>query len=354
VHEILGVLISKLALPPWWFRGSWSAPVFDNELPGTLALTIGVCVVAASAVWIWFRRCNDDGESALALVIAVTVSVGVLSALKFPLRIGIPLPYLRWMWPTAVLWWCAVGSALLRRGVPRNVQRAAPIVAVASAIALMAVAWVPANNALSPNPTWAQDRARTLSAAILSGTDARKIYVEQSLVEASLWVVPAVIDQLDAAGRTVLVDDGVLVQQTSEQYRGHADQAQVTVAFRGGQAVNDPPPNGRRLAVVDALTAAQRSELDRRTAELSPVLSRPGAVTVNDNGSTATDAEALNGLAALAQTDPSAFLHSPWLPGALTRGVFTISGVPMGPLREAARLGALDGGRTLAVYLVER
>ena len=214
-------------------------------------------------------------------VLAVAFVSASLVATRFPLRIGIPLPYFRWVWPLAAVWASGVVAALAP-DVARAARAALPtparpavwsrliVVAVVLAAALQAASYG-IDEHISPNPAWAQDISRDFSAAAVRETDERQpVVIDQSIQEAALWVIPALMDQLDAAGIDVRADDAVLIQQTDEAYRATGDE-QWHLAVRGGLQIDDAPPGGREIARHDALAGYERSDLDSALARLRPV-----------------------------------------------------------------------------------
>lgn len=372
LRQVAGVVASKAALPPWWFRGSWARPVLLDELPSTAWTLVGVLIVAVLTFGAVFAvRGRAPAVSSLFGVLAVAAIPATLVATKFPLRIGIPLPYFRWVWPLAAIWTGAVlaaaAVALSRRrttttaaqragGARRNPldpRRTTTTTAAAGMVLLLAaLTFVPVPADLSPNPTWAQDIARPFSAAaVRATTDARPVVVDQSIQEAALWVIPALMDQLDAAGIDVRADDRILVQQTADRYRA-TGRERWHLAVRGGLQIDDAPNGARELARHDALTASERAELDRLVTELAPALARPNAVRLTTVGTNETDAADLRHLTT-GELPPRELLGSVPFHNALERDAVEVPDVNQRDLRRASELGARDGGRSIALYLYE-
>ena len=387
LRQATAVLVSKSVLPPWWFRGSWAAPVFLDELPsGATTIVALTLMLGATAVALGLARRRMPLVTSLFGVLAVAAVPATFVATRFPLRIGIPLPYFRWVWPLAAIWTAALAAALataVRRPVspssisPSSISTDVPRrrlvalrptfsaehswrgvsvwrgVSAAAVVALLGAMWWPSAPELSPNPDWAQDIARPFAAAALGTVpEGEPVVVDQSIQEAALWVIPALIDQLDAAGVDVRVEDAVLVQQTAERYRATGTE-RWHLTVRGGLQIDDAPPGGRRLARHDDLTTAEARELDRLIDELTPALERSGAVTLTTIGRGETDADDLRHLTT-ATLPPAELLRSVPFRLALERGAVAVDGIDDDALDRATTLGARDGGRSIALYLTDR
>lgn len=362
VRQIAGVLASKMILPPMWLRGSWDGPVLPGDEPSTGATVLGLIVVAVVTV-LAIRSARRRSPEVVTLfgVLAVAFVSASLVATRFPLRIGIPLPYFRWVWPLAAIWAAAVIGSLFSPPVLWRAfaaagaearHRTGAIAVAAVTIVVLALAFVPTNVDISPNPAWAQDISRDFSAAAVRETDKRQpVVIDQSIQEAALWVIPALMDQLDAAGIDVRADDAVLIQQTDDAYRATGDE-QWHLAVRGGLQIDDAPPGGREIARHDALSASQRAELDRLIEDLSPALAEPGAIRLTTTGRAETDAADLGHLTT-GELPVEELLRSVPFRLAFDRGAIEAPGVDQDDLRRALDLGALDGGRSIALYLYQ-
>lgn len=354
-RQVVAVLSSKLALPPWWGRGSWGSPVFPEDLPPTwIAAVALVAIAAVTAGAMWRCRHRAPAVTALLAVWSVALVTATAVSFRFPLRVGIPLPYFRWVWPMAAIWTAAIAAALIggTRAGRRRFDRRLVGIASAAVVVIGGLAFVPANEELSPNPEWAQDIARPFAAAAveeLRDLDGA-VLVEPSIQEAALWVVGGMIDQLDAAGIDVRVADRVLVQQTAEHYRATGDE-RAALVLRGGLDVDVAPDGGRLVARSDALDDAERRRLERLTRRLRPRLEARGAVRLTERGRSESDADQLEHLTTGEMTAEQ-LLRSVPLRHALERGAIEVAGVPRDELMAATRLGALEGGRTIALYLV--
>ena len=146
-------------------------------------------------------------------------------------------------------------------------------------------------------------------------------------------------------------DDAVLIQQTDEAYRATGYE-QWHLAVRGGLQIDDAPPGGREIARHDALAGYERSDLDSALARLRPVLSRPGAIRLTATGRAETDAADLEHLTT-GELPVEELLRSVPFRLAFDRGAIEAPGVDRDDLRRALDLGALDGGRSIALYLYQ-
>ncbi|MFN8051322.1 MAG: hypothetical protein U0Q22_07805 [Acidimicrobiales bacterium] len=354
VRQIVTVLASKAVIPPMWLRGSWAGPVLRADLASVpVTIVAAVVVLVLTAVAVARSRRRVPVLSSLFGVLAVAFVSATLVATKFPLRIGIPLPYFRWVWPLAAIWAAAILTALVLAATPRTGRAGVAVpVAVGLVVVLAGAALVPANRDVSPNPEWAQRTSRVLSRRAIAATRGHgPVVMDQSIQEAALWVIPALIDQLDAAGVEVRASDAVLVQQTDDAYRARGDERWHLVT-KGGLQIDDAPAGSRLLARRDALTSSERDELDALVEALTPAVERPGAVRLTAVGRSETDAADLRHLTTGELPAPE-LLRSVPLRLALERGAVVIDGAPRSDLMRATQLGALDGGRSIALYLVD-
>ena len=358
VRQIAAVVASKLAIPPMWFRGSWSRPVLLADVPSAGVTVVGlVVVVGLTVAAVLVARGRVPQVASLFGVLAVAAGSATIVATKFPLRVGIPLPYFRWVWPLAAIWTAAVLAALishvlLSERTPQgysslNKTGGAGVLVVAVAL----LAFIPANEDVSPNPEWAQDISRDFSTEAIAATRGQgPVLIEQSIQEAALWVIPALMDQLDAAGVEVRATDAVLVQQTDDAYRSTGGERQRLVV-RGGLQIDDAPEGARLLARSDALTAVERIELADLIDSLGAALDAPGAVRLTAIGAAETDAADLRHLTT-GELPARELLGSVPFHLALERDAVEVVGVDRSALRRASELGARDGGRSIALYLV--
>ncbi|MEZ5322736.1 MAG: hypothetical protein R2698_11820 [Microthrixaceae bacterium] len=369
VRQAAAVLVDRFVIPPMWFRGSWQRPVLADTMPSGSAIVAGAMALALLSVLVVWR-----GSPAVRRCLGVTAVValcGAVMSLRFPLRVGIPIPYFRFLWPLAAIWWVLVLATAAQvlseitdrrssrlaheavEGVPGGAPDRAPWRALPAAVALMllVLAWMPAPGEESPNPRWARVFSAPLAAAAVANTrPGEEVLVEQSIQEVALWAIPAVIDQLDAAGRRPRAADRVLVQQTSPGYRATGAE-KARLVFRGGLQIDDAPTGGRMIARHDALAPADRARLDRFLTRYGPMLARRGGVRLTAVGEAETDVDALRFLTT-GRLPPRELVRSVVLRLAVERGALSIEGVPREAVGEALRLGALDGGRSIALYLV--
>ena len=177
------------------------------------------------------------------------------------------------------------------------------------------------------------------------------MFVEQSIQAAALWVLPALMDQLDAAGIPVRASDKVLIQQTRTTVTSDGSE-RFHLVFRGGEGMNAVPAGGTLLAQHDALTPAERHTFEDLLATIGPELARTGAITVTEIGAAETDHAALEQLAS-GNVPVGDLIRSITLESALQRKAISIPGIPPDQLKRALELGTRDGGRSIALYLVD-
>lgn len=356
VRQVTAVVVSKMAIPPTWFRGSWAGPILPSEEPSTAAIGMALVVVVALTVGaLWCSRWRLPAITSLLGVLGVAAASATLVSTRFPLRVGIPLPYFRWVWPLAAIWLAAVVPALTSRLAPAVTSRLVDRSRMAGAVLVVVVglaAFIPTNEDVSPNPEWAQDISRSFGAAAVRETaDKDVVVIDQSIQEAALWVVPALMDQLDAAGIGVRANDPVLVQQTADTFAAGGGE-RWHLAVRGGLQIDDAPPNARRIAVSRPLTESQEREYGNLVEELVPALAVPDAIRLTASGRDATDAADLEHLTT-GELPPEELLQSVPFHLAFERGAVEVDGVDRTDLRRALELGALVGGRSIALYLYE-
>lgn len=151
--QAVQMVAKVVALPPWWFRPSFSGAfplaAFGNPLP---ALGLAVAALAVlSAVLVGCAldaRRRDDRESLSAVMTgALLVGLGLLTATQSPTsRYGTIAYQTRWLWPLASFVTLAVATAFVRRWTQPG-GRVGPLVGVfALATVVVAVVNLPMSN----------------------------------------------------------------------------------------------------------------------------------------------------------------------------------------------------------------
>lgn len=352
--RVARVLAELIGVPPWFLRGSWPGSIYRDQLPST-ALTVVVGLAATVAVGAALVRAVRRGDHATRDLLVVAVGglvVAAVTATRFPLRTGVPVPYFRWAWPLVALLWAAVLTApvaeLLRR-------RAAPAVRQGLAAAVMAVLsvliLVPTGQDTGASLRWAQLAAEDLFAQadpVLSELEpGTTIRVETSLQEAALILMPSVIEHLDARGLTVTMTDAVLTQQSGEHRRSTGGDDWRVVPL---PADAEGPPDGRLLGVHRPLDPEQVRQLDEDLAELVPMIAAT-TVRLGPDGRAAGEDSGLPQLVELAAIDPEAFLSSPQTASAVQHGLIVVDDVPREQVVDVSTRAAQRAGRSVALWL---
>lgn len=346
-YQVMAVLASKTSIGP----ESWDHPVLLDEVPpwGQTVLNLGLLAAVVAACVVWLRRRERWNALSLLAVLAVAALPSMVVATRFPLRIGIPLPYFRWVWPIVVILYAVIAAVAYGRygSVFRSRRREWAVAGHVAVVAFALLAFLPGDRPNSPNPAWAQDITAEFAPAAVDATRGRgPVLVQQSIQEAALWVIPGLMDQLDAAGIDVRATDEVLVQQTSESYRATGDE-RWQLLLRNPELGAELPEGARRLASVDPLSSAERAEWQRLDGRLRQRVLAPGAIVVTEVGRGETDADVLAGFAS-GEIDP---VMSVPFQQALERGAVEVRDVDELAVRRWADLGARLGGRRVALYL---
>lgn len=350
-----------LAAPPWFLRGSWAGSIYEDELlsPAVAAVLLVVVAAVVVATLVMARRRRDLQVGSLVAICVVSLVIGVAVATRFPLRTGVPVPYFRWLWVLAAL----LAAAVLARPVERLIDRlrppgnaaVRPVVGVWLVLALAATlgTLVPYGEASSGSPDWAQTMADDLLQQAGPSFDdlapGDSVRVEASLQEASLIVLPSIIEDLARRGVDVTMTDPVLAQQSGEFRRSDGDDDWVLVPVGPDTATG--PEGGRRIAVVRRFDAAQEQRLDR-DLERAVAMIEQGSVTLGPDGSRIDAASGIPDLVELAGVDPVGFLSSPQVASALEHDLIQVEGAPTPFLIDVSRRAAERAGRSISLWLV--
>lgn len=366
--QVGSVLVAVLLRPPWFLRGSWGMSMYASDLPGPTATLVGLAVIAAvvavAIVAAWRR--HDDAVVRLLVVGSVVVVVGGLASLSYPLRVGVPIAYFRWLWPAAAVLAAGVGvpviEAVIRatgRNRPALVERGAAGTALV-AVAAFAVLNVPvANDDLAGSSRWAQRMSLEMleqAGLELRGIDGA-VEVIPSLQEGPLMgFTAALIDDLDAQGVDVRSSDPVIVQQLGAHHRATGHEPWVLVMTGPDVSDGAAPMGGERLGTVTALSPARRRALDAELARTEALLQ--GATAELTPAGKATGDPALDGLAGPI-SHPDLFLHDRMLAPALRHDLLRIHprpgvGIDTGRVADLSERAFHADGRTFSLWLVPR
>jgi hypothetical protein len=354
-----------LAAPPWFLRGSWAGSIYEDELlsPAVAAVLLLVVAAVVVATLVLARRRRDLQIGSLVAICVVSLGIGAAVATRFPLRTGVPVPYFRWLWVLAALLAAAVLARPVERLVgavaarvrPTDDARVRPVVGVWLVLAAGATlgTLVPYGAASAGSPDWAQTMADDLLEQAGPSFDdlapGDSVRVDASLQEASLIVLPAIIEDLARRGIDVTMTDPVLTQQSGEFRR--SDGADDWVLVPVGPDTATGPDGGRRIAVVRRFDAAQEERLDQ-DLERAVAMIEQGSVTLGPDGSGIDDASGIPDLVELAQVDPAVFLSSPQVASALEHGLIQVDGASTSFLIDVSQRAAERAGRSISLWLV--
>lgn len=360
VADTASLLAAVLARPPFFVGSSWTTPVFRSGLPGPTWSALGLAAVGAAVVTaaVAARR-RADRATWTALVVALTaLAAGTLASVAFPLRIGLPVPYFRWLWPTAALLAaaCLVPSAewALARVRPDG-QRWLVRSLLGLSVLAGGLVWTSYGTDFTGSPPWAQQLVPVLVdptvVATASTVGRQPVQVVPSISEASLVLTPAVVEQLAAAGVAVRSADPVVVQQAGSQYRADGREPWVLVAAGASSTV----PGGRRVATTGAPPRSVRREVRTlRAAAARELAAHPLELTPAGR---ASSEPVLVDLVQTSVTDPAAVAGNKYLSAALRAGLLEARGATPGgvDLLVAAsdRIAEVEG-RSASYWLVPR
>lgn len=387
--QAASVAAAVLSRPPWFLRGSWGMSMYAADLPSATATAVGLGVVTAvvlAGAVLGVRR-RDGAVLGIIGLGSAAVIVGTVVSLVYPLRVGVPIAYYRWLWPAAVL--IAAGllvpllEAVARAAAGRTSElvgseestselvgsekgwRAVVASSGATFVSLVAVvvfgfANIPvANDDLAGSGLWGQElslRVLDQAAPALRDLDG-PVEVVPSLQEGPLLAFTgALIDDLDAQGIDVRSSDPVIVQQVGEQHRATGEEPWVLVMVGPDTSDDAAPRGGERIATVNELDPSRRQALERDVRAAQAELE--GATAELTAEGRASGDQALADLAGPI-TNPDMFIHDRVLADALDHDLLRVragdgSMLAPGPLAELSRRAFHADGRTFSLWLVPR
>jgi hypothetical protein len=357
VRDAVRFTAAVLVRPPSFLGGSWSAPVFDDQLPSTttaVVLLVALAAAVAGTVVVACRR-RDRAVATLLAVATGTLLVGLAVSTRFPLRLGVPVPYFRWLWPVAALLAAGVVVTVLE-AVVRTARWPAVVVpgVLLGGAGLAAVAAVPATGtAWTGSPEWSQPLARSLVDQVVpAAEDLDRVEVVATIQEAPLALTPVLVDQLDAAGVDVRSEDPVVVQQAGDHHRADGTASHRLVPTGRGA---EPPSGGRAVARLSPVDPGEARRIDRAAdraaAEVRRALAAGAEPRLTEPGRRTGDV----GVAALVDLladDPDAAVRSRLLGDALDHDLVRVDGLDAALVAPASRRAAALDGRTVTWWLV--
>lgn len=138
--DALHIVVSMIARPPFWLRGSIVAPSYLEKPVGAtvagslsvfdiVAAVVIVVVVASIAVGLWRR--GDRRAVRLLVVAAIAVVVSVPNVYLAPATNWIPSGYFRSLWGAAMVLWMAIAVGVVRLVSSRVAASSAWVASVA-------------------------------------------------------------------------------------------------------------------------------------------------------------------------------------------------------------------------------
>ncbi|MFM7064142.1 MAG: hypothetical protein ACKO04_11710 [Actinomycetes bacterium] len=357
VRDAAATLAAVLVRPPLFAAGSWDTSVYRSGLPGPTTTAVGLALLGVLVVVgaLRARRRADRAVLAGLLVPVVALAAGAAASQTFPYRIGVPVPYFRWAWPSAALLLAALLVPALE-AVVRRVQAGSEPVLVVSLLVLAAVGAAAAGltrvEVFTGGTRWAEplvDEVVVPVARQLAGSG--PVEFVQSSQEAALSLSPSILLELPEQGVDVRTADPYLVLQVGERYRATGREPFVLVSR--GPGVDDGP--GRRLAATRPLRAEERAEARRlRRAGAGLLAAHPLQLTPFGR---AVGDPATADLVAAARRDPESVASNRFLAASLRAGLLRAQGASPAEVRAlergAERLTELDG-RTISYWVVPR
>jgi hypothetical protein len=349
----------KLADPPFFFRDSWTSPVYGPGYTRGIHLWVALAVIVGAFAWTIASalRRRDGQVRDLAVLLAALVGIGTLFASQLPTWLdALRLSNTRWLWPLAALSWAVVLTRPLEWVVGRLAARRAPVLAPAVALVVagvLAVATVPRfNEDLSGSVPSDQALFRDMwDQARQDLEHLPAVELRGGTVGQQLFVAPALINALDEAGVEVGLTDPVQLQQAGEEFRATGKEPWIVVV----QGADQPPPSAdaRKVADVAPLSPAEQRRVQRRIAELAREI-RPGDVSAGDGTTALERRRFVDTTVAAIGTDPVAVLSSSGFSGLLAAGVLTVRGQDDAELSHLAAQAASIPAAGMTVWLLPR
>jgi len=312
---------SVIALPPWWFRGSFRDAVDasvsatgwrPSSLPVAIAAIVVVAAMLAAGAWDAARRHDRDIVRLLAAAgVTVFVALGTSGrAPQGPLEIA-PHQF-RYLWPIGAFVWFALVATLVRRFTARPVVATPFVAAFAALTVVLMVANLPTSDqgviARAGSIAIARDLDEQLARHEIDGT----VLVEGAAPFGDPYS-SAVMASLQRRGVSFVVADDGLVQprHLGPARESTGDDADQVLTIAHGDEIAAGPAGARRVAVHEALSPAERRELTRLERQIRSFIA-DGRLRLNEQGRAALDDGALPLLEADdgESVDPDSLLRS--------------------------------------------
>jgi hypothetical protein len=357
------LVASVVALPPWWTRSGFSSIIratsvveepggrtlAEGDVASTTGAVVGLLavVVVLAVVIVTGRRRRHRPTTVLGALAAVAVGAALLSMVLIPIGpLGISPHQMRWLWPISAFVLLAPAIALaesppLRRAV-------VPVGLALTAVA--ALANLP-THAAPEGPTADRDAGDTAVALLEQLASYRPGYPVLFDVSTLRFAEPysgPVLAELTRNRVDVVVADDGMVRQLGEGRRAGGDEDRRLVLLEG-RAATSPPPDARRIALVEGLTASERTELEQLGPEVLALARRDG-VALNDTGIAASAAGRIPFERTVLSpgADPGGL--EPWLPTLVGDGFVALTPDQQAPFARYSELARRFAGGTVGLY----
>jgi hypothetical protein len=279
------IVASVVAAPPWWARPSFAEVLRPATIRALFGGDVeGVASGAAAAVWLgllvvvlaaagWYAARHRDRPALTALATAaLAVVLAVLASSITPIGL-FRLPYqhhYRWLWPISVFLWFAVAITFLAR------RRWATAV-FAAATVVLAVLNLPAHTQPA-GPSVDADTmpsVRALAGQLDALEDEGTLLLDVTLLPFAEPYSGPLMLELQRRSIPFVVTDPVFIRQVGEGRRDEGD-ADARIYLARGDSTQTVPAGERRVALVEGLDPAERSELLRLRDDVAGEIERDG------------------------------------------------------------------------------
>jgi len=362
---------SVLSLPPWWLRPSFTHAFLPPE-GGTIPGAVGVAAVRVpsapvavislaflfaifGACWWVSRRHRDVTGSRAAITAAMAVAAALLTASRMPVAtLGVAQHQFRWLWPIGAFTVLALVTTPARQLAHRV---PASLLAGAFAVVTVVVAGlnIPRSNEVAgpQADAWSIPVVRDLDTQLRQLDDRGPLLLDLRNLTFAEPFSTSLMAQLQRQHVEFVVDDEVTLRQVGTSRRFNGRNADARIFYRRGDATLSPPPGARQVARHDALSSAERAELDRLQGEVRR-LAEQGQVRLTGRGRAAVGAGRLPGFRADSggqRLDVQAILGMRALLAGVRSGWVATRGANGRLLRRYANLQFRWDRETVAVYL---
>jgi hypothetical protein len=294
------LLVSIVALPPWWFRNSFRHALDESASPTgwrpTSVAVAGVALVLVMgllALGAWDarrRRDRDDARllvtGALALVVALATSV--ISPIGF---FGVAAHQFRFLWPAAAFVWLALIVAGVRALGPRPASLIRLTGAFAATTVVVAGLNLPTNGASTSFQASSIAVVHALGEQLGEHEIDGVVRVDGTAAFGDPYG-SAVMAELQRRGIPFVVGAGLIARRhvgPSRAPDGHADSV-LTVVYRDDALAERP--GAERVAFHDGLSTIERRELGRLRGRIATFVVENG-LRLNARGRQALAIDAL-------------------------------------------------------------